>query len=301
MKLILENWREYLTEQVYRAGMKDPDPASKRGPIAQLQQKLMALKLLPPDSDDGAYGPKTRAAVYKFQQKAFPENKKEWDGVVGENTLTKLGIAKTAAPQKASGARPTPPLAGRRSARPLAVIIGDSHVDWSSFGKDLAKELEAKGYEVRRHGVGGSAAPSWLSKRSRLLKQLQQLKPDLLLVSLGTNDMANSKKGCSKKRDKEKCLHAAGRRNAARIGAVAGRVKAKKTIWIGPPSLRGSTKGMRRWYHPAAADAIYAAGQPSGVDVVFDSRPSTKGAGKDGIHPTGGLGRAWAAAVVSAL
>jgi lysophospholipase L1-like esterase len=304
-KILFKEWRKFLIKEVFRKGMKDPDPASKAGPVAKIQQKLMALNppLLPPNSDDGDYGNNTKDAVYKFQQKVFPNDETEWDGKAGTNTLTKLGLKNlaTASPRAKSKSPLTIPKRGEGSG-PRALIIGDSHVDWSSFGKDLTRELEAKGYEVYKYGVGGSAAYSWLRKRSGLLSQLNSGGPwDLLLVSLGTNDMANSKKGCRKKRDKKRCLARAARRQSARIAAVIKKIKAEKTVWIGPPSLRGSTKGLRRWYHPDAAAAIYDAGGPSGVDVAFDSRDSTRGAGKDGIHPTGALGAAWAKAVATAV
>ena len=35
---------------------------------------------------DGKFGPKTNAATLAFQKKAFPNDKKEWDGIVGEKT-----------------------------------------------------------------------------------------------------------------------------------------------------------------------------------------------------------------------
>jgi len=41
-------------------------------------------------SVDGSFGSKTDDAVRDFQKKAFPNDKTEWDGVVGKNTWTAL-------------------------------------------------------------------------------------------------------------------------------------------------------------------------------------------------------------------
>ena len=41
-------------------------------------------------SIDGSFGPATANAIYNFQKKAFPNNSKEWDKIVGKNTLKAL-------------------------------------------------------------------------------------------------------------------------------------------------------------------------------------------------------------------
>lgn len=40
-------------------------------------------------TDDGLFGPKTKQRTINFQKKAFPNNSKEWDGIVGPKTWTK--------------------------------------------------------------------------------------------------------------------------------------------------------------------------------------------------------------------
>jgi len=318
MKLIFENWHKYLTEQVYRRGMKDPGP---EGPIAQLQTKLKELGYdLGAAAVDGKYGSKTKAAVYKFQQKAFPKNRKEWDGVAGENTLTKLGLAKTVAPapvavtkaavkQKSAAAMaPKKKVAARPVGdRPRALIIGDSHAA-GDFGRAMAMALKTQGYEVARRGVGGSSARVWLKgeacwggKCGGVTKLQKQAPWDLLLISLGTNDIANSNVGCKRagKHNDIDCLKLGASKKVAQIGQVAARIKAKKTVWIAPPNLE-QTKGH---YSKVASDVMYTVGKPSGVDVMIDSRPSTAGrhGKKDKVHLFGAAAKAWAAAVVSAL
>jgi len=308
MKLLFENWREYLTEQVFRAGMKDPEPGTKEGPIAQIQQKLIQSGFMAPIPEDefGIYGRKTRAAVKKFQKEVFPNQPDQHDGIVGTNTLPKLegwkagsarpSTARVAMRQKAAADDEKGEAIGTGAAPGMskALIIGDSHVDWSSFGKYLAKALKSQGYSVVRHGVGGTAAASWLSKRSKLLDKLNQQGPwDLLLISLGTNDIANSNVGC--KGDK-RCLKRAAARKVRQIGAVAQKVEAEKTVWIAPPTLHGT-----KHYSKDAGDAMYTAGTPAGVDIVIDSRPPTKGRRRDKVHPLGAQARAWVSAVLAGI
>jgi peptidoglycan hydrolase-like protein with peptidoglycan-binding domain len=54
--------------------------------VSDLQQKLNAAGMKPPLDVDGKLGPKTEAAIYKFQK----ENGLRQDGVVGKNTLQSL-------------------------------------------------------------------------------------------------------------------------------------------------------------------------------------------------------------------
>jgi hypothetical protein len=80
------------------------------------------------------------------------------------------------------------------------VIIGDSHVDASTFGRVLESTLRERGANVTRFGWGSSAARTWLAGKPisttpkwYTLAQVNQSGPyDLALVCLGTNDGANS-------------------------------------------------------------------------------------------------------------
>ena len=77
---------------VYKQGMRDPKVGTKEGPIAKIQQKLIDAGHMDkiPDTSYGIYGPKTRAAVKKFQEKQFPNEEDEWDGIVGKKTTAAL-------------------------------------------------------------------------------------------------------------------------------------------------------------------------------------------------------------------
>jgi hypothetical protein len=86
--------KSLLQEQtrLFKRGMRDPQAGTKTGPIAKIQQKLIDAGIMNPipDTSYGIYGPKTAAAVKKFQEKQFPNNPKEWDGVVGPKTTAEL-------------------------------------------------------------------------------------------------------------------------------------------------------------------------------------------------------------------
>ena len=77
---------------LFKRGMKDPQVGTKTGPIAKIQQKLIDAGMMAkiPGTDYDIYGPKTAAAVKKFQEKQFPNNPKEWDGAVGAKTTAEL-------------------------------------------------------------------------------------------------------------------------------------------------------------------------------------------------------------------
>jgi lysophospholipase L1-like esterase len=176
-----------------------------------------------------------------------------------------------------------------------ALIIGDSHVEpVGALGPDLAKLLQAQGYSVTVAGVGSSNGLMWATKQVVCRPDnswcVDQSKlphsPDLLVVSLGTNDVANA---------------AAGGRSVAQavadIKKAIASYNAKQTFWIGPPATRDNVK----YYTNAAVAAFYkAAGS-----AAFDSRPATQAAVNagqgDGVHLYGVGAQTWANAIASAI
>lgn len=178
---------------------------------------------------------------------------------------------------------------------PTALIIGDSHVEpVGAFGPDLAKLLQAKGYSVTVAGVGSSNGMMWATKqvvcrpdKSWCVDQSKlPHSPDLLVVSLGTNDAANAAAG--------------GRsvsQSVADIKKTISSYNAKQVLWIGPPATRDNVK----FYTNAAVAAFYnAAGS-----AVFDSRPATQAAVNagqgDGVHLYGAGAQTWANAAIAAI
>lgn len=182
-----------------------------------------------------------------------------------------------------------------------AVIIGDSHVDPSGgmpFGASLKMRLEQQGYVVTQAGVGGTNAYQWASQRTvcnnvgRCVDQhTVPHQPDLLVISLGTNDAANA---------------LAGGRSMPNAVADVQRIIAQyapsKVFWVGPPATRQGT--AYTYYTNAGVAQFYAAADAADASI-FDSRPVTKpfvdaGSG-DGVHLGSKGGAAWADAVANAI
>ena len=61
-----------------------------KGEDVKLAQARLAALGHNPGAVDGAYGPKTKAAVISFQLDTFQTQPKEWDGIVGAKTWAKL-------------------------------------------------------------------------------------------------------------------------------------------------------------------------------------------------------------------
>lgn len=179
------------------------------------------------------------------------------------------------------------------------LIIGDSHVDGTSYGIKLEAKLKALGHTVTRAGVGATSATQWLQgtacrpKKDKCVSVDSLPKgTDLLLISLGTNDAANA--GAAKKDPV-----AASAKIASQMQQLAQKFGAGRVVWVGPPWQRGG-----KYYTQANMDALYDAAPQSGLEV-FDSRPSTKdgvlaGSG-DGIHPGSKTAELWAQATVDYL
>ncbi|NJN63440.1 MAG: hypothetical protein HC882_00250, partial [Acidobacteria bacterium] len=80
------------------------------------------------------------------------------------------------------------------------LLTGDSHMEWSPFGRALEAKLRDLGAAVTNISVGGSSARSWASGRAcrpgtstcRTLAELAAARPDIAIISLGTNDAANA-------------------------------------------------------------------------------------------------------------
>jgi lysophospholipase L1-like esterase len=181
---------------------------------------------------------------------------------------------------------------------PTALIIGDSHVEPAgAFGPDLAKLLQAQGYTVTVAGVGSSNAHQWATQqvvcrpdKSWCVDQstLPQ-SPDLLVISLGTNDAANAAAG-----------GASPAKSVADVAKVIAKFSPGKYFWIGPPS----TNDTVQFYTNQAIANYYAAANASSLSI-FDSRgvtaPLVAAHLGDGVHLYGTGAQAWATAVSKAI
>jgi len=158
--------------------------------------------------------------------------------------------------------------AGGRPQRVL--VIGDSLA--VGLGPRLKALAMADGASyVGVEAKGGTSAAQWDSKISSLL---QSHRPDLVLVSLGTNDAAMSDPTVS----------------AARIQRIVDTVRASgaRLVWIGMPTLPERLK----------ADLVRQIIQKTGVEYL-DSRGFSFERTSDGIHATPAGYAAWAQAIWS--
>jgi hypothetical protein len=178
-----------------------------------------------------------------------------------------------------------------------AVVIGDSHVDHSPLASELTRLLIAQGYTVTIAGVGASTAALWLSKNPVCRpkgdwcvdKTALPKNPDLLVVSLGTNDAAN--------------MSVSGGRDepiVAQVKQLASSFNPKKWFWIGPPWMGDKARG----YLNSSMARLYNAAAAAGVEI-YDSRPVTKplveaGSG-DGVHLGVQGQKIWAGAIARAI
>lgn len=81
---------------------------SKGAKVKELQENLIKLGYdLGKWGADGDFGEDTRAAVIEFQKDAFPDNKAEWDGIVGKNTRAAIEKALEALNSKAPETKKT--------------------------------------------------------------------------------------------------------------------------------------------------------------------------------------------------
>jgi hypothetical protein len=182
-----------------------------------------------------------------------------------------------------------------------ALVIGDSHVDHSALAKYLKNELAAQGYTATFAGVQSAAATTWLNnqvvcrpKKDYCVDQNELPKnPDLLVISLGTNDVAGA---ASSGGD----LAAKCDQIVQRIVRLADKYAPAKLVWVGPPWFKDTWQWAKNEY----SAALYAAANRAGV-AIFDSREPTKAAVQagsgDGVHLGDKGSKVWAQAIVAEL
>lgn len=183
------------------------------------------------------------------------------------------------------------------------VILGDSHVDGSTFGKALEGLLAASGAQVTRFGWGGSAARTWLAGRLTFGKQysVEQVRDagpwDIAIISLGTNDGANGGKAAQGNTAQAQQF---AKQAAAQIRQIADGIGASEVWWAEPPQMSPSNayKGgdVTPWYTPENIDLVRVEGRKlfggHAIDATSVGTPDG-----DGIHLGGQGGKAWAALV----
>lgn len=156
----------------------------------------------------------------------------------------------------------------RREAPPSSTLrvalIGDSLA--VGLARPLRALVEKAGGTLDASGRSGTTISQWL--RGPLTSSLARARPDLVLVSLGTNDMK-----------------ARGDKTADAV-SLAGQVRAAGAdlMWIDPPIMPfGDPTGVR--------SAIRAAVP---IEAIFPSASFEIPRARDGIHPTEAGYAAWA-------
>lgn len=124
-----------------------------------------------PLTEDGAFGPRTRAAVVALQQRAFPGQPREHDGVIGARTWTQLDEWAGGSGPGPVPPTPNPPQPGSpipsvpwTALRADAVRIAlEEHARWRTGGAvhtetDPVMRPVLRGYWTEGVGLGAAAA-----------------------------------------------------------------------------------------------------------------------------------------------
>jgi lysophospholipase L1-like esterase len=151
--------------------------------------------------------------------------------------------------------------------------IGDSMA--GALGIALNRQLEERGVVGKLRYETASYIPTWASSE-KLRVYLAQHDPDLILISLGTNELQITEP----------------ERRAKTIRRLVSRLEGRPCVWIAPPHLDAGDNGLR--------DIIRANCAPCGymnTDAVYEDMPRVS----DKIHPTMAAREEWARRVIDWL
>lgn len=179
------------------------------------------------------------------------------------------------------------------------LLTGDSHMEWSPFGRRLQAKLEQLGATVVNLSIGGSSARVWSSgrpvcrtsgeRRCLTVEDIRAQGPyDVAIVSLGTNDAANADVDGGD-------LAARARTTAERLRQFADAIPANEVWIVGPPRMAGRGHYTDRTMAPVA-EASAAEFGPRFIDSR--SVPRVDG---DGIHVGQRGGEAWSSLVIDSM
>lgn len=174
------------------------------------------------------------------------------------------------------------------------LLLGDSlAVGLSPHLKALAKDA---GVELRALAKTGTRIDQW-AKSEELAAVLRDYSPELVLVSLGTNDAAIGAGAAERQKPYldqllEQFAHGVSHRNDYGLGA--------DVVWIGPPTLPFESAAMTSMIRAgveAYGDSL--GGHPRGA--YFPSETLEIPRAPDHIHPTATGAAGWAGALWSWL
>ena len=174
------------------------------------------------------------------------------------------GVPPAPPPATASGT-PCVPFAGARR----VLLAGDSMVGFrGGLSKALSPRLAAQGIQLRADPWNGVGIERY-ARDGRLSRLLGERDADVVLVSLGTNDVFVPHPQAL----------------VPWVKSIARSVGARRCVWLGPPTWKGDT-GVVAVIRAHAAPCVFFDG--SGLDLERL---------RDGIHLTDAGGEAWAAAL----
>jgi lysophospholipase L1-like esterase len=149
------------------------------------------------------------------------------------------------------------------------MVVGDSQS--YMLGRPFKKQGRKLGYKVFHKGKPGSATMSWVQE-SWIGKRLKMHKPNLVIISSGTNDAGGI---IARKKFPA---------NADKIVARVHKTGAK-IIWVIPPQNKVRVRHLMDWVREhSTADAVF---DTTCMDIKLS----------DGVHPTLKEARRWADAV----
>lgn len=151
--------------------------------------------------------------------------------------------------------------------------IGDSMA--GALGIALNKELMHHEVDGKLRYETASFIPNWASS-DKLPLYLAQIDPDLVLISLGTNELQIADPG----------------QRARNIRKLVGRLEGRPCVWIAPPHLDAGDNGLREIIRANCAPCGFMS-----TDEVYPDMPRVG----DKIHPTMPARDEWAKRVVDWL
>ncbi len=151
--------------------------------------------------------------------------------------------------------------------------IGDSMA--GALGIALNRQLEEHGVVGKLRYETASYIPTWASSK-QLPVFLAQHDPDLVLISLGTNELQISEP----------------ERRAKTIQRLVGRLEGRPCVWVAPPHLEAGDNGLREIIRANCAPCGYM-----DTDALYEDMPRVS----DKIHPTMAAREEWARRVIEWL
>lgn len=157
----------------------------------------------------------------------------------------------------------------------VVLVVGSSTA--GALGPPLKKELEARGIKCIVKNQDGSYIPEWAGGRMGLARFVAQYQPDLVIVSLGGNEVEIADPGS----------------RAEPIRRIVRTIGDRPCLWVGTPRW----KALR---HNAILEVIEENAAPCRFVDSDEIVPNMKTFG-DGVHPTMAERGRWARVLVEWL